>query len=177
VKRRIHRAAGSTSNQVADALQSVLAAELLAPSRCIWLISPWVSDAVILDNSAGGFVALEPSWGYRGVRLSELLGRLASLGSHIVLATRPDSLNDHFIASLNDQAGSLGVPERITIHRENEGELHEKGMLTDRCYLAGSMNFTYRGITVNEEVLTLSSDPEDLATVRLTYHRRWGGQL
>ena len=177
MKRRIHRAVGRSSNQVADVLQSLFATELLSPSKCLWLVSPWISDAPILDNSAGGFISLEPSWGYRGVRLSEALGRLASIGTQIVIATRPDDLNDHFIASLHNRVESLGVPDKVVVHRAQEGNLHEKGFLSDRCYLAGSMNFTYKGIVINEEMITISTHSQDLAEVRLTYHRRWGGRL
>jgi phosphatidylserine/phosphatidylglycerophosphate/cardiolipin synthase-like enzyme len=38
-------------------------------------------------------------------------------------------------------------------------ELHTKGILGDGYYLAGSMNFTYNGITVNEEALNLRDIP------------------
>jgi phosphatidylserine/phosphatidylglycerophosphate/cardiolipin synthase-like enzyme len=177
MRRRIHRASGSSSSQISDVLQTIFALELLAPSRCLWLISPWISDVAVLDNSAGGFVALEPTWGYRHVRISELLARLASQGTAIVIATRPAEHNDHFLARVRESAGALGAAEKIRLWRKDESDLHEKGLLTDRLYVAGSMNFTYKGIVVNEEAVTVSADPAEVAEVRLTYHRRWGGVL
>ncbi|GAA6620054.1 AAA family ATPase [Scytonema sp. NUACC26] len=30
-------------------------------SQCIWLVSPWISDLPIIDNTANTFVCLEPS--------------------------------------------------------------------------------------------------------------------
>ncbi|GAA6620053.1 hypothetical protein NUACC26_058690 [Scytonema sp. NUACC26] len=42
-------------------------------------------------------------------------------------------------------------------------ELHAKGILGDGYYLAGSMNFTYNGTTVNEEALTFETSTEVIA--------------
>lgn len=177
MRRRIHRAAGSTSTQVLDVLQTIFAGELLSPSRSLWLVSPWISDVGVIDNGTGGFTPLDAGWGYRSVRLSEVLSRLASLGTHVVVATRPDELNDQFVASLCGKAEALGASDRVTVRREEETLLHEKGLLSDRCYVAGSMNFTYRGVTMNEELLTVSTAVDELSEVRLTYFRRWGGVL
>jgi phosphatidylserine/phosphatidylglycerophosphate/cardiolipin synthase-like enzyme len=54
-------------------------------------------------------------------------------------------------------------------------ELHTKGILGDGYYLAGSMNFTYNGITVNEEALTYETSPEVIAEQQLIFINRWGG--
>lgn len=177
MRRRIHRAAGSTSTQISDILQTIFATELLNPGRCLWLVSPWISDVGVVDNTTGGFSLLDVGWGHRAVRLSEVLARLAHQGTHVVVATRPDERNDSFLATLKSRVEALGVEDRLTVQRAEEERLHEKGLLSDHCYVAGSMNFTYQGVTLNEELLTVSTDPEEVAGVRLTYGRRWGGVL
>ncbi|MEH2096321.1 MULTISPECIES: hypothetical protein [unclassified Nostoc] len=54
-------------------------------------------------------------------------------------------------------------------------ELHAKGILGDGYYLAGSMNFTYNGITINEKVVTYETSPEAIAEQQLIFTNRWGG--
>ncbi|MEH2197457.1 phospholipase D-like domain-containing protein [Nostoc sp.] len=54
-------------------------------------------------------------------------------------------------------------------------ELHAKSILGDGYYLAGSMNFTYNGITINEEVVTYETSPEAIAEQQLIFTNRWGG--
>ena len=50
-----------TSRQLPDLLQTILVAELIAPSQCLWLVSPWISDIPVVDNTANTFLALEAS--------------------------------------------------------------------------------------------------------------------
>ena len=54
-------------------------------------------------------------------------------------------------------------------------ELHLKGILGDGYYLAGSMNFTYNGITINEEAVTYETSAEAIAEQKLIFTNRWGG--
>ena len=49
-----------------DLLQMLFLSELLAPSRCLWLVSPWISDIPVIDN--------------RIERLSRLRAELGALG-------------------------------------------------------------------------------------------------
>ena len=175
MSRQIRRAAGGASQEITDVLQNVFVGELVANSPCVWIISPWLSDIPVIDNSAGGFDTFSSDWGTRPIRLSEVLSRLAQLGTEIVIATRPVDHNDHFLANLFGQCSSYGVNDLVTRHRKDEEHLHEKGILTSRIYMAGSMNLTYSGVEVNEEQITVSSDPAVIAQSRLALHRRWGG--
>ena len=177
MNRQIRRAAGSASREIADVMQNVFVGELVANSRCVWIISPWLSDISVIDNSAGGFDTISRDWGARPIRLSEVLGRLAQLGTRIVIATRPVDHNDHFLSNLSSQCSSLGVDDLITTRRKEEEHLHEKGILTSRIYIDGSMNLTYSGIEVNEEQIGVSSDPAVIAQAKLALHQRWGGAL
>ena len=56
-------------------------------------------------------------------------------------------------------------------------ELHEKGFLGDGFYLSGSMNFTFSGVTLNEEAVHYSVDPSFVAEARILYGARWGTEL
>ena len=177
MSRQIRRAAGGASREITDVLQNAFVAELVANSSCIWIISPWLSDIPVIDNSAGGFDMFNSDWGTRPIRLSEVLSRLAQLRTTIVVATRPLDHNKHFLSNLRGQCRSYGVDDLLILRREDEEHLHEKGILTSRIYIAGSMNLTYSGIEVNEEQITVFSDPAVIAQSRLALHRRWGGVL
>lgn len=156
--------------QVVDLLQTLFAAELVAPSQRLWIVSPWVSDVPILDNRAGGFETFEPDWPRTRVRLAALLGHLMRRGTQVVVATRPAPHNIEFLDRLRVGAGAT---PRLVIHQTQP--LHEKGILGDRFYLSGSMNFTNNGLSYNEEVLHLFTDPPALALTRRAFIDRWDG--
>ncbi len=48
----------------------------MTPSRCLWLVSPCISDIPVIDNNANTFLCLEPSWTRTRIRLSQLLATL-----------------------------------------------------------------------------------------------------
>ena len=51
--RQIFKGQGKAEREAERLLQTILLAELVAPSEVIWLISPWVTDVAILDNRTG----------------------------------------------------------------------------------------------------------------------------
>lgn len=160
-----------SSRQVPDLLQTVFAAELLSPSRCLWLVSPWVSDIPVLDNGANAFLALEPGWARGKVRLSQVLMALAERGTTVRVATRPDPHNRGVLEALEAYARVKGVG----IHVHKNQELHLKGILGDRFYLGGSMNFTHNGITLNEEAVHYETASEVVSERHVLFADRWGG--
>jgi len=160
-----------SSRQVPDLLACIFVAELMTPSRCLWLISPWISDIPVIDNNANTLLCLEPSWSRTRVHLSQVLATLAEQGTTVHIATRPDTHNHSFLEGLKTRIDRLDVAVRFHIAEE----LHTKGILGDGYYLAGSMNFTYNGITVNEEALTYETSPEVIAEQQLIFTNRWGG--
>ncbi len=159
-----------SSRQIPDLLQTIFASELICPSRTIWLVSPWISDIPILENSANQFLSLEPTMSGGRVRLVEVLIKIMSMGTKLYLVTRPDSHNSDFINSLKSNIGE-GKEHLKIIQAE---ELHEKGLLGDDYYLAGSMNFTYNGITLNQESIHFTTDPHSVAQNKLIFSHRWG---
>jgi hypothetical protein len=165
---RTIRSAGAQEG-ILDLLQGLFAIELLAPSSGVWLVSPWISDIPILDNSGGRFQTVEPDWSLTHVRLTVLLRRMSRAGTIIHVATRPVPHNNEICRLLDGMCTQDGLP--IYVHLAEN--LHEKGLLTDHAYLSGSMNFTRNGIGVNEEAVHCTSDPEEIARQRVVLSQRW----
>jgi hypothetical protein len=159
--------------QVAELLQTIFAAELIAPSRCLWVVSPWVSDIPLLDNRANTFTTLAGEWERSHVRLAVLLARLLQLGTTVHIATRPDEHNRDFLTRLGVLAS--GSEQRLRTHSTEA--LHEKGILGDGFYLSGSMNITHNGISFNQEVLHFVTDPATVASHRQLFTTWWGGAV
>lgn len=170
-ERHIHTRFGS--RHVAELLQTIFAAELVAPSRCLWIVSPWISDVPILDNSTNAFSTLVWDWPRGHIRLSAVLGQLLRRGTTLRVAARPIEHNRDFFAQLRLQAGDRG--ERL--HIAETETLHEKGILGDGFYLSGSMNITYNGLTFNDEVLHFFTHPEAVAANRQHFTQWWGGEV
>lgn len=162
----------NSSREIADLLQTIFATELLMPSQRIWLVSPWISDIPILDNRANQFLTVEPQWARRFVSLSEVLAHLIKMGTKVNVITRPADHNHAFLQTLQQRVGQ-GEPNLFV---RKKAILHAKGLLGDRYYLMGSMNFTFNGITVSEESLQYLTDPVHVAENRAEFVSKWGGE-
>ncbi len=160
-----------SARQIPVLLQTLFAAELVTPSKCLWLVSPWISDIAVMDNTANGFFGIEPTWGRTHLRLTHVLSCLAARGSTIHVATRPDHHNNAFLEALRSRCA--GLPGPVKTHSVEE--LHSKGLLGDGYYLSGSMNFTHNGLTRSEETVILETSPKYLAERHLEFRERWGG--
>lgn len=158
--------------EITDLLQSLFLSELLKPSQAIWIASPWISDIQILDNRANQLVTLEPNWANRWVTFTDILAKLIEMGSAILIGTRNDSYNRTFVEMLKTK-----VQEQRKLRIIYRPTLHAKGLLCDSFFLNGSMNFTYSGITFNEEHVQLVTRPEEISTNRVTFIEKWGTPL
>jgi phosphatidylserine/phosphatidylglycerophosphate/cardiolipin synthase-like enzyme len=158
---------------VSDLLQTLFTAELLSPSRCLWIVSPWISDVPILDNRTNAFSTIVWDWPRGRVPLSSVLVHLLRRGSTVRIAARPIEHNSEFLRHLRLACGAAG--ERLQIVETDT--LHEKGILGDGFYLSGSMNITYNGLTFNDEALHLFTSPDTLAMKRHLYTQWWGGEV
>lgn len=173
--RHIHKSSWRCQHEVRELLQAVFVGEMLAPSRCLWLVSPWVSDIPIIDNRTGAFDALDSSWGSQALRLGEVLIRSLQIGTTVVIATRPLPHNRPFLSQLASAASDVGASSCILL---NEAEdLHEKGLLGDDFYLSGSMNLTYGGVELLEETVKFDTAEDVVADAHLVFYERWGGEL
>lgn len=169
----------SVARQVPSLLQGLFATELITPSSCLWLVSPWVSNIPILDNTANAFRHVEPNWPRGKVRLAAVLTKLIEEGTTVHVATRPErrgawvESTNAFLQVLSESVGYEA--ERLVVHREREEHLHQKGLLGDHFYLRGSMNFTHNGIQVNNEQVEFTRSEDAIARARHEFKERWGG--
>jgi phosphatidylserine/phosphatidylglycerophosphate/cardiolipin synthase-like enzyme len=171
--RRIFKSAVTSQNLVRELLQFILLGEILAPGeRRFWLVSPWISDVVLLDNRAGGFNAVNPEWTSGEIRLVQILTDLMSRGVPLGVATSLDSHNDAFLARLREASEQLGLLDRLEVVRRPS--LHTKGVLSFRGLLSGSMNLTYNGLELNDEMVVYDTTPRALAEARLNFESYLG---
>ena len=154
-------------------LQSLFVAELILPSSRIWISSPWINDIDLIDNTARQFGSLVPSWPASWIRMSDVLSALLDRGSEIVIIANYDPHNEEFLSRIRLLKESH--PGRV--HVIQTADVHEKGILSDNFTLDGSMNFTYRGVNINQEYLGYRCDPEIVHERRLVLEERWGNRL
>lgn len=174
--RTIRKSHDYSSREAADLLSAVLAAELSAPSRTLWLVSPWISDIPILDNTTGAFTDLE-RWGAKHVGLVEVLVSLASVRCRIVVGTTPDRHNRFFLDRLATLARDLNVEDWVSVDVDQRNELHTKSVIGDDFVIVGSMNLTMNGVFLREEYVELKTAVEDVTQARLDASERFGGRL
>lgn len=166
--RRIFKSAVTSQNLIRELLQLMLLGELMAPGgQRVWFVSPWISNVAILDNRAGGFNAVNPEWGAREIRLVEISVELMVRGCPIWVATSLDDHNVAFLDTLAEAVAEIGLSDKLSIvRREN---LHTKGILLRRGLLTGSMNITYRGLELNDEVVMYDTNSQSLAQARISF--------
>jgi phosphatidylserine/phosphatidylglycerophosphate/cardiolipin synthase-like enzyme len=166
--RRIFKSAITSQNLIRELLQLMFLGDLLAPEGArAWLVSPWISNVMIFDNRAGGFSAVNPDWGAREIRLIEVVVDLMARGCPVGIATSFDPHNDAFVGAVEDAAAEVGLSEKLTIIQRQH--LHTKGVLTKRGLLIGSMNLTYNGLELNDEVVVFDTTLKSLAEARLNF--------
>jgi hypothetical protein len=157
------RAPGGTT-QLADMLASLLALELMAPSGRLYLISPRLGDMAVISSPFGQFRALMPEIGRTELRLSDALGALAARGSTVRVLYRPGDVHtDAFIARL--------APD---VERRGLARLDERGLVSERFYLRGSLEFDLGGVGAGDESVEMSTDPSDVSRALLEAEQLWG---
>jgi hypothetical protein len=176
VNRVIRKSLNASASEAADVLAGLFSAELACPSKCLWLVSPWISDIELLDNTAGNFDALT-RFGKRRIHLAEILVTLASTGTHLVVGTTMAEHNTRFLDRFKMLAEDLRVEDKLTISIDTSDDLHTKALTGDDFALAGSMNITFNGIQVREEFIDLRTDEAFVAQARMDAFDRFGGVL
>jgi phosphatidylserine/phosphatidylglycerophosphate/cardiolipin synthase-like enzyme len=176
VNRVIRKSRAHSSGEVLEMLGALFSAELVEPSRCVWLVSPWVSDVEVLDNSTGMYSTLT-RFGRRPIRLVEVLVTLAAKGAVVVVVTTPATQNDTFLRRLQGLRKDLRVEDKIRVVVDHSSKLHTKALTGDDYAVAGSMNITYTGIHLREEQVELRTDESYVAQARMDVFDRFGGVL
>lgn len=154
---------------ITEVLSTVLASELIQPSREIWLVSGWVSDVVVIRNEMGAFDDILADSGGGALTLSDVLARLSRLGARINVAVRDDKHNEQFLEVLRRRC----APGNCRIYKSPD--LHEKILTGHNWLLKGSMNFTWNGLNVHEESMEFIADAAEAAKHRLELSVRWEG--
>lgn len=166
--RRIFKSASTSQNLIRELLQMMFLGELLAPGdERAWLVSPWISNVVLFDNRTGGFNAINPEWGNREIRLIDVMSDMMARGTALGIATNWDSHNDPLIDSLTVAADEGSFADRLCVVRRQH--LHIKGLLLKRGLLTGSMNLTYSGLELNDEMVVYDTTPKILAEGRINF--------
>jgi phosphatidylserine/phosphatidylglycerophosphate/cardiolipin synthase-like enzyme len=165
--RRIFKSSATGPEVIRELLQLMFLSELLSPSERIWIVSPWISDVPVLDNRSGNFDVMNPEWHRREIRLSDLAVQVLSGGSQLVIVTRPDEHNLGFLDQFTERANELALMDNVII--EKRESLHTKGILTDNGLLLGSMNLTYSGFELNDEVIEYDISSQRVAEARHSF--------
>ena len=150
-----------------DMLQSLFVAELLVPSRPLWILSPWISDLELIDNRGGRFSGIEPNWPNAGIRLMSILKAIASRGGQVTIVTNDTPHNDEFERRLQ----RLAIP---SLRFVRDALIHTKGIVGEQFMIAGSMNLTYGGVYRNDEHVLYDTEPSRIHEWRVELRQRWG---
>lgn len=167
--RRIFKTQTTGVATIQELMQTMFVSEVLQPGDDVWIVSPWISNVVLIDNRSGSFDALNPEWGRREIRLADVLVTLMSHGTKAHVVTRNESSNDSFRTKLADLVVEHDLEDSLSVHIHDQ--LHTKGILLSRCLLMGSMNLTYNGMTINDEWVEFSLDSADISRTRLEFAR------
>lgn len=166
--RKIYKGAVTSQNAVRDVLTMIFSQELLAPSQEVFIVAPWISNIAIFDNQVGQYATLNPAWAKREIRLVEVLVAVASNGTSLHIHTRPDDHNKIFKRLVLEALGDAGLLDQLRWTDRN-ALLHTKGVWTDRVLVDGSMNLTESGVALNEEAVTITFNPEQIAEARVHF--------
>jgi hypothetical protein len=172
--RRIFKSVVTSRKVIQELITLMVVSELLHPGPAVWIVSPWISDVPLLDNRAGSFDSINPEWGHREIRLTDLAVQLMAGGSALKLVTRPDEHNKVFIRRLADAADASAVRSLLSVTQRES--LHTKGILTRRGLMLGSMNLTYNGLELNDEVIEYDTDPQALSNAEMAFEDYAGGR-
>jgi hypothetical protein len=170
--RLLHKTSGRSRNEAREVLEFFFLAELLSPSRCLWIVSPWLRDVTLFDNRAGAFATLFPDLPRRELRLTDALRELMARGTRVLLVTRPPPDDGNVGRIMEESAIASGRSSQLMVH--NRPESHTKGIVGDQAAIVGSMNFTHNGLDVQIEYVQLTTDGEPLSKLQLEFASTYG---
>jgi phosphatidylserine/phosphatidylglycerophosphate/cardiolipin synthase-like enzyme len=170
--RILQKSRGRSRNEARELLQFFFASELLSPSRQLWIVSPWLRNIELFDNTTGGFADLLPDPPKRIIRLTDVVRALVQAGTRVVVVLRTPVDDGGVGHQLCEIARMLGCQEQVSI--VESATLHTKGLLGDRAAVTGSMNITYAGVDIHTELLQFVTDREFVAKLRLEFAGAYG---
>jgi len=167
IRERDQRTGHFTGVKIDRLLSDVLLSELLTPSEDLWLVSPWLSDIEVIDNTGGTYDAAFEHPMNRTYFFSEILALLTGMGSKLRVVTRPGNGAD-FLNRLQAAA----QPENLRI--VGDKDIHEKTFCGSDWQITGSMNYTFNGMHKNDERSSYRIDPAAAALTRVEFTHRFG---
>ena len=170
--RVLQKSRGRSRNEARELLQFFFVSELLSPSKCIWIVSPWLRNVDLFDSTTGAFADLFPDAPKRVIRLTDVLRALLLAGARLVVVLRAPRDDGGVSHQLTEIATSLDCLDRL--HVVDSATLHTKGLLGDRVAVMGSMNVTYAGVDAHTELLQFVTDPDLVAKLRLEFSGAYG---
>ncbi|MCK9871173.1 phospholipase D family protein [Nocardiopsis dassonvillei] len=167
LERTIRTGAG-TGLHADSLLAAVLMAEIISPGDDLWVISGWISDVEVIDNSQCAFDAILSDLPSMNCRLSQALTLVAAAGARINVVTRPGPHNEAFVRRLRSM-----IPDEQRLHVVLDPEVHEKTICGRDWMLTGSMNFTANGLGNSKEQVTYTVDSRGVAQAHLDFAQQW----
>lgn len=166
--RLIHRSAASPTRDITECLEGLFLVELLNPGQRLLVISPWMSDFPALNNRGGKFTVLDASWTAAYIPFSKVLRALLQRRVRIQIACGPDSRETELLTRIQRNAALDATADHLSVTRLPRGHRllsHEKALISDTWAVYGSMNLTFSGVTMNGELITVTTDPAKVAAV------------
>ncbi|MEU8132140.1 phospholipase D-like domain-containing protein DpdK [Streptodolium elevatio] len=154
----------------ADSLiRTALLAQLVGGQGEVWLVSAWISDVELVDNSDGSFDHALGEDPPERCRLSDLLLLLAQSGTKVRVVTRSAAANATFVQRLRS-----GADPACDLRVIQDNDVHEKCLVGPGWILQGSMNFTRNGLARNKEQITYTTDERSAAQALVEFQHEWG---
>jgi hypothetical protein len=166
--RLIHRTAAAPTREIAECLEGLILSEYLDPGKRLIIVSPWMGDFPAVDNRSGAFASVEPSWNASYIRLSTVLRGLLSRGLAVRIGCGEGTPESELIGRIEQGADADGTRALLSVSRlprQHPLMNHEKAIVADTWAMHGSMNITYAGVSMNGELITVTTDPNAAATV------------
>lgn len=152
-------------------LSAALLSELVFPGDSLWVVSGWITDVEVLDNTQGSFDWVLGDSPPATCRLSQILALIAAAGARIHVVTRPTAHNEIFLRRL-----SAAVSDSRDLRVVLDPAVHEKTICGREWLFTGSMNFTLTGLGSNEESVTYRVSSREAAQAQLDFAERWKEQ-
>src|SRR5947209_19106161 len=171
--RSLMRNSPTARREAAELLQAIMVAEVLRPSAQLWVVAQILSDAPVLDNRAGGFTALEPSWGERAIGLLDVLLRNLTLGGHVTVVVGSGPDGDRFLRWLRERAEAVGVATRLETRAATA--LPVQGIAGEGFSLSGALAWTAAAVSIAEEGITFEVGPDAGARADALFRQAYGG--
>ncbi len=111
---------------------------------------------------------MEPLWGNREIGFLEILASAVNSGCSLRLVTHNDGKSLSFVNQLQNRLLSSADYQYLS-----SDTLHTKGLLTAHFFLRGSMNYTYHGANLNDEVLELTNNGTMISEALLEFANRY----